>query len=90
MKKIMMTLVMAVMAVMLAGCSKESKFESMTREAHKLIEEGSKGVIKFNEDDVKKEVEKFKKLSDEEKDKEIKKGEEVLQKLKEAKKKAKK
>lgn len=83
MKKIMMTLVMAVMAVMLAGCSKESKYESMTREAHKLIEEGSKGVIKFNEDDVKKEVEKFKKLSDEEKDKALKEAEETLKKMKE-------
>ncbi len=90
MKKIMMTLVMAVMAVMLAGCSKESKYESLLRETAKLVEEGSNGMIKVDDAKIKKELEEFKKLSDEEKDKEIKKGEEVLQKLKEAKKKAKK
>ena len=90
MKKIMMTLVMAVMAVMLVGCSKESKYESLLRETAKLVEEGSNGMIKVDDAKIKKELEEFKKLSDEEKDKEIKKGEEVLQKLKEAKKKAKK
>ena len=90
MKKIMMTLAMAVMAVMLAGCSKESKYESLLRETAKLVEEGSNGMIKVDDAKIKKELEEFKKLSDEEKDKEIKKGEEVLQKLKEAKKKAKK
>ena len=66
MKKIMMTLVMAVMAVMLAGCSKESKYESQLREAAKLMEEGTKGVIKLNEDDIKKKVEEFKKLKNRE------------------------
>ena len=83
MKKIMMTLVMAVMAVMLAGCSKESKYESQLREAAKLVEEGTKGAIKLDEADVKKKVEEFKKLSDEEKDKVLKEGDELIKKLKE-------
>lgn len=83
MKKIMMTLVMAVMAVMLAGCSKESKYESQLREAAKLVEEGTKGAIKLNEADVKKKVEEFKKLSAEEKDKVLKEGDELIKKLKE-------
>ncbi|MBQ1429643.1 MAG: hypothetical protein IIZ06_08240, partial [Kiritimatiellae bacterium] len=66
------------------------KYESLLRETAKLVEEGSNGMIKVDDAKIKKELEEFKKLSDEEKDKEIKKGEEVLQKLKEAKKKAKK
>ena len=90
MKKIMMTLVMAVMAVMLAGCSKESKYESQLREMAKIMEEGSNGAIKTTDDEIKKEVEKFKKLSDEEKDKMLKESEEVLKKMKEEMKKKKK
>ncbi len=90
MKKIMMTLAMAIMAITLVGCSKESKYESQLREAAKLMEEGTKGVIKLNEDDIKKKVEEFKKLSDEEKDKTLKEGEEVIKKMKEELKKKKK
>ena len=90
MKKIMMTLVMAVMAVMLAGCSKESKYESLLRETAKLVEEGSNGMIKVDDAKIKKELEEFKKLSDEEKDKALKEAEEALKKMKEELKKKKK
>ena len=90
MKKIMMTLAMAIMAITLVGCSKESKYERQLREAAMLMEEGTKGVIKLNEDDIKKKVEEFKKLSDEEKDKALKEAEEALKKMKEELKKKKK
>lgn len=83
MKKIMMTLAMAIMAITLVGCSKESKYESQLREAAKLVEEGTKGAIKLDEADVKKKVEEFKKLSNEEKDKMLKEGDEIIKKLKE-------
>jgi outer membrane murein-binding lipoprotein Lpp len=73
MKKLIMTFVMVLTTVMLAGCSKVSKYESLTRESIALAQKiGGSNVPKFTEEQIQKDIEEFKKLSSEEQDKRIK------------------
>jgi hypothetical protein len=76
MKKLMI-MGMCSLAMLLVGCSKASKYESIEREAQTIL------MGKVDEDAVKKEVEKFKKLSAEEQDKLLEKAEKALKELKE-------
>ena len=77
MKKLMMMAAIVCTAVSLVGCSKSSKYESMTREAMSLIQDG-----KVDEAEVKKEVERFNKLSEEEQKKALEEAEKVLEAIK--------
>jgi len=78
MKKMMVAFSMAALACALAGCSKESRYESMTREAMALTQDG-----KIDEEQIKKYMDDFRKLTAEEQDKAIKESEEAIKLIKE-------
>ena len=86
MKRTTLTLAMAVAAVALAGCDRQAdRYESMCREFAALMEKEDGGAKAPTENDIKREVEKFSALPEEEQDKLIAEAEECLRKKKIAK-----
>ena len=78
MKRLMMAFSMAALACAMAGCSKESRYESMTREAMSLTQNG-----KIDEEQIRKYMDDFRKMTAEEQDRAIKESEEAIKKIKE-------
>lgn len=76
MKKIVMTFIAVLATVMIVGCSKTSKYESVCREVAALAEKN--GGPKMTEEDIKKEVEKFSKMSSDQQDAVLKAAEAML------------
>lgn len=81
MKKLMFVVAVAAMSVIMTGCSKESKMESLVREMGE-ISEASKDEIDAQ---VKETLEEFKKMSAEEQEKALEEMEEMIEKFKEEK-----
>lgn len=77
MKKSLVGVVVVAM-LMVVGCSKESKMEGYIREAGKILGASQDEIEK----EVKRDLETFSKLSDEEKDKQLKMTKEVLEQMK--------
>lgn len=85
MKKLMFVVAVAAMSVIMTGCSKESKMESLVREMGE-ISEASKDEIDAQ---VKEALEEFKKMSAEEQEKALEEMEEMIEWFKEQKEKMK-
>ena len=79
MKMTPLTLAMAAAAVALAGCdSRANKYENLCREFATLVEKDSNGIKAPTEDDIKRELERFSALSEDEQDKLIEEAEEKI------------
>lgn len=86
MKRTILTLAMAAAAVALAGCDRRAnKYEDLCREFAALMEKEGNGAMAPTEGDIKREVEKFSALPEEEQDKLFEEAEERLRKKKIAK-----
>ena len=79
MKMTPLTLAMAAAAVALAGCdSRANKYENLCREFATLVEKDGNGINAPTEDDIKRELERFSALSEDEQDKLIEEAEEKI------------
>ena len=74
-----LTLAMAAAAVALAGCdTRANKYENLCREYATLVEKDGNGIKAPTEDDIKRELERFSALSEDEQDKLIEEAEEKI------------
>ena len=86
MKRTTLTLAMAAAAVAFAGCdSRATKYENLCREFATLVEKDGNGITAPTEDDIKRELERFSALSEDEQEKLVAEAEECLRKKKIAK-----
>ena len=79
MKRTTLTLTMAAVAVALAGCdTRANKYENLCREFAAHVEKDGNGIKAPTEGDIKREVERFRALSEDEQDKLIEEAEEKI------------